>query len=61
MDQVLLENQKVALLVVLRGAYLGAVCNLVFEEFQYIFEDRGIILALSSLQIIYEFYYFFLI
>ena len=33
--QALLKNQKVALLVVLRGTFLGDIGNLVFNEFWY--------------------------
>ena len=48
--QALLKNQKVALLIVLRGAFLGGIGTLFFNEFWYFFEDEGFILVILILQ-----------
>ena len=49
--QASLKIQKVVLLVVLRGAFLGGIIGtLVFNKFWYFFEDEGFILVILILQ-----------
>ena len=50
--QALLKNQKMALLMDLRGALLGGIGTLLLDEFWYFFEDEVFILVILILQAI---------
>ena len=50
--QASLKIQKVALLVVLRGPFLGGIDNLIFNEFLVLSGDQDFILVILILQAI---------
>ena len=57
--QALLKNQKMALLVVLRGSFLGVIGTLLFNESLVLFEGEGFILVILILQAITKEFYFY--